>query len=227
MRKYLKITILAIVLALLATLNVYAAENNITLDPSATEVKAGDTFEVVISMKCEEDFQGLTGVLEYDKTKLELEGVTNGKNFKDLNAENSEGEYVVSILTNTASPITEGDLQTLKFKVLDEVKEGESLNVTLSGINFKVGEDKVTVEDQVATVKVVVNATGTDEKDNPDDTEKPDNTAGENTNKPVDNTQANKDINYTGLEDYTFAIIAGIVLVAFISYIKYRQYKNM
>ena len=224
MKKHFQIIILAIVLVLVATLNVYAAENNITLKSSATEVKAGDTLEIVISMKCEEDFQGLTGVLEWDKTKLELEGVANGKDFKDLNAENSDGEYVISILSNTSSPITEGNLQTLKFKVLDGVKEGENLNVTLSEINFKVGEDKATVENQTATVKVVANL------DNPNNPDNPENPANENNNKVVenkDNTQANKNINYAGLEDYTFAIIAGIVLVAIISYIKYRQYKNM
>lgn len=230
MKKHIKIIILAIVLVLVATLNVYAAENSITLKSNATKVKAGDTLEIVISMKCEEDFQGLTGVLEWDKTKLELEGVANGKDFKDLNAENSEGEYVVSILTNTASSITEGNLQTLKFKVLDGVKEGENLNVTLSEINFKVGEDKATVENQTATVKVVANSDNPNNPENPANPENPENPANKNNNKVVenkDNTQANKNINYTGLEDYTFAIIAGIVLIATISYIKYRQYRNM
>lgn len=237
MKKYLRITILAIILILASTLNVYAVENNITLRTSATEVKVGDTLEIVIAMKCEEDFQGLTGFLEWDKTKLELEGVANGKDFKDLNAENSEGEYVVSILTNTASSITEGNLQTLKFKILDEVKEGESLNVTLSDINFKVGEDKATVENQTATVKVVANSEGINGDDDPDNTDEPgntekpsDNPATENNDKLQENpddTQANKDINDTGLRDHTFAIITGIVLVAIISYIKYRQYKNM
>ena len=231
MKKHFQIIILAIVLVLVATLNVYAAENNITLKSSATEVKAGDTLEIVISMKCEEDFQGLTGVLEWDKTKLELEGVANGKDFKDLNAENSDGEYVISILSNTSSPITEGNLQTLKFKVLDGVKEGENLNVTLSEINFKVGEDKATVEKQTATVKVITKSAGTDENDK---TDKPNTPSEENNNEPTDNnqtskdnTQANKNINYAGLEDYTFAIIAGIVFIAFMSYVKYRQYKNM
>lgn len=221
MKKYLKIILLTFVISLLGILNVYAAETSVSLVPDVTEIKEGDTFNVVISMKCEEDFEGLTGVLEYDKTKLKLEKADTEEGFKDLNSENSEGEYVISILNNVNASeniiVTEGDCQTLKFKVLTGVEKGETLKITLKDIDFKAGENKVTLENQIATVKVATSSEGTNEN--------------ENTNTPVDqdkdNTQADKDINYAGLEDYTFAIIVGIILISFITYAKYRQYKNI
>lgn len=233
MKKYLKILLLTFVIFLLGILNVYAVETSVSLVPNVTEVKAEDTFKIVISMKCEEDFEGLTGVLEYDKTKLKLVDADSGEGFKDLNSENNDGEYVISILNNVNASenttVTEGDCQTLEFKVLAGVEEGETLKIALKNINFKAGENKETLENQIATVKVATNSEETDkeEADKPTEEGKKDETDKETTQGEKDQTQADKNHEKAGLKDYTLVIIAGMIALVIISYAKYKQYKNI
>lgn len=53
------------------------------------------------------------------------------------------------------------------------------------------------------------------------------NLPGNNTQKNTINTTSNKAIIYAGLQNYSFAMLSGGILIGFIAYIKYKQYKDI
>lgn len=221
MKKYLKITILTIIIMLISYANVYAGNATVTLTPSKTEVKVGDTFSVTLLVKCETGIEALDSTLQYDKTKLELTDTTVDKNFADISGANaSTGAYKLSFLWNSENDATkEVELVKLNFKVLDNVKANDSISISLSDIQLNDSDDKwIDIASQETTIKVVESQSKPNENTN---------TPGGNHNENKDNTQYNNVISYAGLQDYTFAVIAGIVLIASIAYAKYKQYKNI
>ena len=237
--KYLtRISIVICVICLLFTLTIYAAETSVNISSRVSECKVNNTFDVVISFECEEDFKGLTGNLEYDKTKLKLEKATSEGYFKELNGENSQGKYVVSVLNNVNASenmtITDGQCQTITFKVLEEAKNGETLTIKLSDIQIKTGETKETIEEKATTVKIVSEtenpADKDPEEDNPSDGkpegDKP--TGGENNpNGGTNEEQKPPKHENAGLEDYTFVFIVVVAFMALVSFIKYKKYRNI
>lgn len=239
MKKYLKITILVIMVMLISFANVYAADYadtpttekaNVILNPSKSSVKIGETFTVSMLVKCETGVCDFDGVLKYDKTQIELVGTTANKNFSDISEENAQKDYQLSFLQKAGEAPKEATLVTLEFKVLDNVKVDDKINISVQEIELNDSNDNWI---DIANSQTTVTVAKDQETPKPDDgnTVKPGNTNDENTIKPgtnnKDNTQANKVINYAGLGNYVFAIIAAVILIASISYIKYKQYKNI
>ena len=72
MKKFKKVLVLLIVLVLIGAMNVFAKNEKVILNPSKTEVKEGEIFDLKIDIACETQFNGLTGILQYDEAKLEL-----------------------------------------------------------------------------------------------------------------------------------------------------------
>ena len=320
MKKQIKIILLSIILILVGTLTVKAADATATLSLDNSEVEKGDTFTVTLNVSCEEGINGLEGTVSYDEEKLELESIDVG----DTTNWSNLGEGLdFAILHAKSGTITSADILKITFKVKDTVtvgttanvtlsnivldsdaasnsskeigtkeievtiiEESEQENVTLTGIRiksdpvkvaYKVGEnfDKtgLVVEAQYSdgTTKEVTNYTyaptgeleltdtritvtytedgvtktavqtitvieanepdGNDPEENdpeekePEESEPNDNEQ-ESTKEP-DDTQANKPIVNTGLDNYALIAIAAIVGVAIISYKKYREYKNI
>ena len=234
MKNIIKISIIVFIICLLSTLNVYATGTSVNIASRATECKIDDTFEVVISFKCEEDFKGLTGTLEYDNTKLKLEKAVSEGYFDKINSKNSQGEYVVSIFNNVDASenmtIIDGECQTITFKVLEGATAGETLEIKLSDIQIKTGENKETIGEQVTTVKIVSESEKTDDpsdagNNSSDGDEGKEDPAGDG--KKPESEQKPPKHEYAGLEDYTFAMIVGVVVIAVIAYIKYKKYSNI
>lgn len=238
MRK-VKITLLALIILLLSFTKVYAESAEATLTPDKTEVKAGDTVTVTMLVKCATGIEALDSTLKYDKKQLELTNTTVDKSFKDLSGENaSTGEYKLSFLFDGNEAPKQVEMVKLSFKVLDDVKANDTINVALSNIQVNDSDDKwMEIENQSTTLKVVAKST----EENPNEnTAGGDNTTGNNTaednttgnntvedNTTGNNTKSDKPLSYAGLENYTFAIIAITVLVAVVAYAKYKQYKNI
>lgn len=236
MKKYLKITILAIMVILMSFVNVYAADEptaaTVTLNPSKTEVNKGETFTVTMLVKCETGICDFDGVLKYDKAQIELDkyNVTVDKNFSDMSKENEQNDYQLTFMQKGKEEPKEVNIVTLKFKVLDNVKVDDKINISVSNIQFKDSNYNWIEVEAKSTTVTVANNQGTTKPGDGNTTDPGNTTNPGNTTKPgnnADNTQANKVINYAGLENYAFAIIAGVILVACVAYAKYKQYKNI
>ncbi|MGN1301129.1 MAG: cohesin domain-containing protein [Clostridia bacterium] len=274
MKKYIKITVISLIIALVSIANVYAAvETDVTATADKTEVKIGEMVIVSLSANCEAGIEGIDATLEYDETKLELQNLSVDAKFSNMSGINdSTGEYKLTVISNSADTLTSETFARLEFKVLDTALANEGLTVKLSEIEIGDSNDEwTTIGDKEVTITVIEDETdnsGTgnnnqEEDNNPgtgDNNQDEDNNnsetgnnnqdednnnsetgdnkqEGDNKNPETgnnnsgtntqDNTQANKEIDYAGLEKYSFVIIAIISLVAVISYKKYQQYKNV
>ncbi len=171
MKKLKKIALLVVILMLSTILNVYAAGTaQITVTPSVTEVKAGDTFTITLAAKCETGIEGIEATLVYDKTKLKLtEKAAEG--FTSMSGEVLEtGEYKVSILfTDTTDAPTEANFATLTFEALDTVATDEVLTVKLTEIEVGDSDDEwIKVEDKEVALTVVTEENSGDGEQTPD-----------------------------------------------------------
>lgn len=258
MKNYKRIALLVIIFILSTVLNVYAADYDtpdgtaqVTLTPSTTEVKAGDTVTVTLSAQCETGIEGIDSTLEYDKTKLELSSEIAASGFTSMSGEDSvSGEYQLSVLyTDTTDAPTQANFVTLTFKVLDGVTADETLSVKLTGIEVGDSDDEwLTVENKEVTLTVVENAPVEDDDKTAEDGDTPaedDDTPTEGEDTPVedenksteedtpkneetkDNTTANKPINNAGLEGFASIAIVGIVILAIVFYAKCRKYRDV
>ena len=234
MKKYLRIILIALILILAGTLNTYAATATLTANADKTEVKAGDIVTISLSANCQTGIEGIDSTLEYDETKLELQSLNVDAKFSNMSGiDDSTGKYKLTVISNTTDTLTSETFATLKFKVLDTALANEGLTVKLSEIEIGDSNDEwTTVDDKEITLKVVEENLGTDDNNQEEDNnqEGDNNNSVENNNSGTntpDNTQANKKIDYAGLESYALVIIAIIAIVAVISYKKYKKYKNI
>ncbi len=162
MKNCKKIALLAIVFVLSAVLNVNAADYaepsavNVTLTPSATQIKSGETVTVSLSAKCATGIEGIDSTLEYDKTKLQLTEVA-AKGFTSMSGEDGDGNYKLSVLyTDAAAAPTEAKFVTLTFEALNTVVEDETLSIKLKGIELGDSDDEwFKVEDKEVIITVV------------------------------------------------------------------------
>ena len=77
MKKIVKILILFSIILLMGIVKISAAEPKVTLKTNEESVKAGATFDLDIDVACNTSFQGLTGKLVFNTSKLKL--VKNNK----------------------------------------------------------------------------------------------------------------------------------------------------
>lgn len=249
MKKSLKITLLVMIILLLSFTKVQAGNASITLTPSKTEAKAGETITVKILVKCETGIDAMDSTLKYNKQQLKLGTNTVNGSYQNISGENaSTGEYKLSFLYNDQESPKEVEIVELSFEVLEDVNAGDTIEISLSDIQINDSENKwIEIGSQSTTVKVVSATSGGEQNGNtPSGGEQNGNTSsggnqdgntpsggeqngntpsGNNTNK--DNTTSKDPLTYAGLETYTFVIIAGVILVATVAYSKYKQYKNI
>ena len=133
-----KIVLLTIAVLLVATMTttVKAAEVSVGFAASKTEVKAGDTFTVEVTAKCEDGLEGFDSVLKYDGSKLEL---TNAEEITEITGGmsefiNDQGGLKCFQLTRFFTSGTEKSVATLQFKVLESAAEGNT-SIQLTDIN--------------------------------------------------------------------------------------------
>lgn len=128
MKKQIKILLLSIVLVLISTLTVNAADATATLSLDNSEVENGDTFTVTLNVACEEGINGLEGTVSYDKENLELVSIDVG----DSNWSNLGEGLEIAILHAKSGTIKSADILKITFKVKDTAEVGTTAKVTLS-----------------------------------------------------------------------------------------------
>lgn len=247
MKKQVRVLILTIVLILISTLVVNAADATARLRLSSEEVKKGDTFTVTLNVACEEGINGLQGSLDYDQNKLELVSLEVLNTTKWINL--GEGK-TIEILHNSTDKETSTDIIKATFKVKDTVEPGTKakisvLNIILdSDASENSAKEIGTKEIEVSIVEKVLNndqednITDTDNKENVEDNKSDvddkkdsgnnlkEDTTKEQINLKDDNTKANSKLPKTGAYS-VIGIVALMSISAIIFYNKYNKYKQI
>ena len=230
MKKSIKIVLLIVLLIIVATLKVYAADNSVTLTSSATNVKVGDTIIVTVTAKSDKGIEGLDGTLKFNSSKLQFvneEEISEDGLSQRLN-DNDAGKFQLSVLSNGKTSIT----KELKFKVLNTAQKNEKLVIEFVNIDLEDSEESdQPIANQVITLTVVSegqNKPGDNPAEDPtedpaeDPTEDPAEDPTED-NKKEDNTTADKNINYAGLSNSVSIITIVLAIISLISYVGYRR----
>lgn len=139
MKKRIIIFALVIVLIMISTIAVNAADAVAILNLSNEEVKPGDTFTVTLNIACEEGINGLISVLSYDDTKLQLIKTEMVDTSKWVNLGD---EVNFNIIHNSSNTETSADIVKATFKVKDTAKVGTKAKITMS--NVEVDSDAAT-----------------------------------------------------------------------------------
>lgn len=243
MKSIFKISFIAFILVLVSMANVFAIEivADLEMDTNKTDVKVGEIVTINVSANCETGIEGIDSILEYDNTKLELQGVNIDTKFSNMSGvDDATGEYKLTVISNSTETIKQSNIATITLKVLETVTEGEQLSVILSGIEIGDSNDEwTTIEDRQITLKLEKendednsNLGGDDDNNQDADNDEYDgNDNLEDGNNQItdtekeDNTKADKEFDKAGLKKYTMIIVIGFIVIAIISYKKYNQYK--
>lgn len=153
-----KIMIIGMMLLLILTncITVYGATtSSVTLQANKTEIKAGETFDVVVKVKSPDGINGIDTTYTYDTEKLELEkSAITDTNFVDL----SGGVAGTITLMGNATTVTDTNIYTLTFKVKDGVATNSTATVTLGKTylsTFAQSDSEHTIAEQSITIKVI------------------------------------------------------------------------
>lgn len=158
MKKYKKILLLLIIFLISTISNVYANEKaEVTLVSDKKSVEKGERIIVSVAANNENGIEGIEAVLNYDKTKLELEKLEMKNDFLDQSGIDSvSGEYIFTALFGGNEAPTEVEVSELTFKVLEGVTDGEELKIELlHAYIIDTDIEKENVEDKEIIVKVV------------------------------------------------------------------------
>ena len=248
MKKYLRIItfVLAIVMVIASFRSVKAADAKpvVELTPSKTEVKAGDTVEITVKAKYQEGISGIDAILEHSSNlTFEESNTTVAQGFSNMSGKNEDtNEYKLSVNHNsTGTQPTEVEIAVLKFTVSNSVKAGDQVRVSLKDIKvYDSSVNKIAPEEDDQILQIIVggkSSGGTTPAEEPTEETPKQTTPTEKT--PTEKTPtttttgagttedtANKKMDYAGAEDYAIGFIA-VILIGGISFIKYRQYKNI
>lgn len=252
-----KIALITMLCLILTAFNVYAIDENntptetiaeVTMVPSSTTVKAGDTVKITIFAKYEKGVEGVDATLEYDKTKLEMTGLKTLNyyySFSGTDDETGKFKFTVAYGDLGAPEETpkEAEIAVISFKVLDNVIDKEEIKIKLSEI--EVGDpdgNSVTPEDEQTILTVVIEQEqeggepegGSPEGGSPEGGEpeggNPEGGEPEGGNPEAgeekDPTTSGNPFNEAGLETYGLIVLI-IVIVAFVSYRKCQKYKDV
>jgi len=227
MKMLKRIALIAIICILAVTLNVYAGVTEVILNASSTEVKVGETVTITLSAKNGTGIEGIDSVLDYDKTKLELTNASTlaAENFMSMSDTNdSTGKFQLSLMyTGAGNAPQQAEVAKLTFKVLDGAQTNETLTIKLSDIELGGSDDDwTTVADQTVTIKAL-----RDEEQTPGDE---DQGTGDGTQTPddgKDDTTADDNYGYAGLEDYALVLILGGIVLVVTLYKKSNKYKDI
>lgn len=142
MKKFLKITVLAIIVMLFGIVSVYAENLTVLLQANNTEAKVGDEITVDLVVKNQTGVEGFNSVLTYNKSVLSLKKIEPADDFSDLSGENTAtGQYNLSFVYNGNEELTDTTIATLKFQVLAGATVGDTINVSLSSVEVNDSAD--------------------------------------------------------------------------------------
>lgn len=142
MKKFLKITVLAIIVMLFGIVSVYAEDLKVLLQANKTEAKVGDEITVDLVVKNQTGVEGFNSVLTYNKSVLSLKKIEPADDFSDLSGENTAtGQYNLSFVYNGNEELKDTTIATLKFQVLSGATVGDAINVSLSSVEVNDSAD--------------------------------------------------------------------------------------
>lgn len=143
---------------------VKASTATVSLKPSSTSVKSGDTFSVTLSVSCDDGINGITGITySYDKNILELVS----SSVKDSNFINIGSNEKMDLISNSTNKITASDVYVFNFKVKDSVAAGTNVKISTGKISVDsdVAKDSETiVGEQSTTIKIASNSSNEEQK---------------------------------------------------------------
>lgn len=227
----------------------------INLKSQTKKLSVKDEIKVYLyidTLELEDGIMYVRGKLEYDDKILEPI-VTNGSTYNDWTIAYNEDTDEFSF--DRMNAVTEGEIAEIIFKVKEELPEDVAnktsikfTNVEVANLDDEVKAKDVELEFSVTTSNNEENSdedgkkttddgkkdssedkkgnSGNNGNDTKDKETKQDEKSGQ-TDEPVDTTQKDGDIPYTGKVEWTILLIVAVSIVGFISYKKYRKYKNV
>ncbi len=239
-KKFLKVSIVAILLILVYATIVNALSFTVTMTPSSTNVNASNEFTVQIKIANldvgEKGINTISGTLDYDEDVFE---VISESSFDKTNAWNptynsdtkkitlikgtfvKAEEQVLSITFKTKSDVEDGTVGQIKFTDIVASNSESDISASDTSTSITVGQESNT---NTANVKNTENLLIT-----PTNNAKPANNTVENTNHVavpsyvnyVNETQDN--MPHTGAEDTIIYFIGATVILAIVFYIKFES----
>lgn len=230
MKKAFKVLISIFIIAIILMLNmirVYAADEltsnapaELTIVANKTNVKIGDIVTLDVKVKCIQGIEALDAILDYDSIKLQLqENETEiNSSFSNMSGKDEKtGKYQLTVLSNTTSDIQEAKLITVKFKVLNNVKDGENIKISLKNIQIGDSNDKwYEISEKNVQIKVYSGANMENGNNG---------NIGENIQQNVSETKVEGGLPHTGNNNLPKVLFTIILL--FISMVTYKKYNSL
>lgn len=218
MKKKIKILILCLMLILIGTLTVNAADATVNLVSSSREVKKGETFTLTLNAQCEEGINGLIGVVSCDE-KIELVSITTGANWINM-----DPAPKFAILHNSLDTETIADIVNITFKVKDTAEVGTA-KVIVSDIVLD-SDTATNSTKNIGTKEIEVSIVDDPADDSTDDpTDKSEDDSGFEEIKP-DDTKTEDKIPNTGVSSVIGIMVVSAVF-GIVSLVRYNKYKGI
>lgn len=241
MKVFKRIAIMAIILMLCTTVNVYAGTTEAKLTASSNDVKVGDIVTITLSAYRGNGVEGFDATLKYDKTKLKLTNesqIATGGYTSLSGTDESTGDFKLSLMYgNSGDSPTQADIAQLKFEVLSGAKVNDVLNIKLTDVIVMDPDvNQTELDDVEINIKVVEKSTNTGGGNtttggNNTTTGGNNTTSGGNSSTSGKNNTAgagNKPVDYpkAGIGNFMFVILVAVVIAGII-YVKINKYRDI
>ena len=241
-KKFLTLSIYILMIVMLFSVKVSAetatiTSATITVTPSKTEYKAGDTVEFTVSLKnlnASSGIMGLGAYIEYDSNLLTLntkaEGLSgwsdatiseSSHRFATTKEEHSANNENILKITFTAKETVNNAETAVTLKKI-EISNGAQYNIS------EVSSTKITIKPNENPPAQQDPDDGKDNKPTPTPTPKPSTTP---TSKPTptkqadnkkDNTTSSGNLPATGINNYLLIIILDLTIIAVVTFVKIK-----
>lgn len=221
MKKSIVISLILLIICSIAT-TIYAAETKLVLTGD-NKTEAGKTGTMYVKVSSDESIGSITFT------------VTKSDNVSSIKCTSENGwtitpnESISKYNAYKATGAKDENIMKIEYTLKENAEGTAKIEVTQITAATIEGDEVENISNVSKTITIKGETPNDGDKDNnvPDNNVPNNNTGKDNEQKNNSSTAANKTIDYTGLENYAFAIIAVVALIATIAYIKYKQYKNI
>ncbi len=221
MKKSIVISLILLIICSIAT-TIYAAETKLVLTGD-NKTEAGKTGTMYVKVSSDESIGSITFT------------VTKSDNVSSIKCTSENGwtitpnESISKYNAYKATGAKDENIMKIEYTLKEDAEETAKIEVTQITAATIEGDEVENISNVSKTITIKGETPNDGDKDNnvPDNNVPNNNTGKDNEQKNNSSTAANKKIDYAGLENYAFAIIAVVALIATIAYIKYKQYKNI
>lgn len=226
MKKSIVISLILLIICSIAT-TIYAAETKLVLTGD-NKTEAGKTGTMYVKVSSDESIGSITFT------------VTKSDNVSSIKCTSENGwtitpnESISKYNAYKATGAKDENIMKIEYTLKENAEGTAKIEVTQITAATIEGDEVENISNVSKTITIKGETPNDGDKDNnvpdnnvPDNNVPNNNTGKDNEQKNNSSTAANKTIDYAGLENYAFAIIAVVVLIATIAYIKYKQYKNI